>query len=237
VFLLDPNTYQTEQVGNSFGAATGEVTGGFPTCLHSYGGYLWAGNWSEATASAAVGKVWKIRAGVEETWTLDHTTDTGQGDLLALYTFNGLLYASIVGTDTTPASEAGLVKVRSTAGAWTTSDTSAVTDDGAYYTHGIVFESNLYVGAYGSGGANAFALIRKYNGSSWSTAYDVEANVGVQIPVQPIIFGGSLYWVIAASATGASDGAILKCATGGTWSIATSAKNVQGAIGRVKVVT
>jgi hypothetical protein len=237
VFMLDPYTYQVEQVGNAFGAGTGENTGGAPVALCSYGGYLWAGTWSETAGSAMVGKIWKIRAGVEETWTLDLTTATGQGDIVALGVYNGLLYASVTGNDVTPASEAGLVLVRATTGAWTTADTSAITDDGAYYAHQIVFENNLYVASFGSGGANAFSLIRKYDGSSWTTAYDIEANVGVQAPGQPAIFKSNLYWPVCATATGASDGAILKLASGGGWSIVTTGKNIQGAMAQLAVET
>jgi hypothetical protein len=237
VFLLDPYTYAITQVGNAFGAGTGENTGGFPQALHSYGGFLWAGTSNSDSASADTGKIWKIRAEIEETWTLDSTTAAGQGFILAFCTYRGELYAGTTGNDSTPASEAALVLKRATTGVWTTSDTAvAIPTGGNGYTSMIVFEDNLYAAWYGEGGANDGVVIRKYDGSSWTTDYDIEAQIGIRSMGKPLIFGGNLYWVVA-DAADTSVGAIIKKASGGAWSIVTSTKNVHGGIGYVAVVT
>ena len=155
VFRFHIPTGALEQLGARFPAGFLPVT----LCFHA--NRLWAGTWSDSITAS--GRVYFIRPGIDTDWTLDHTTTASQGEVISLATYKGLLYAATQGR-----SLAGLVKVRSQAGVWTTSDTgSAATALNGYYSL-LVFGDNLY--ATYSDVSGLTWSIRKFDGTSWSTA-------------------------------------------------------------------
>lgn len=202
VFELDPVTGTLTQLGESFGTATGELAGGVPWSLASLGQKLFAGTHNLGGAPTA--HAYWIRPGVDSTWTDDHTFTTGEGHVLSMVSYHGLLYAGV-------SADLGLtarVLKRDQAGAWTSSDdmgsTAPVGYD--YYDGLVVYQDELYAVRFQRSGTPTFE-IRKYDGSSWSTVYDIEANFATRSTVgQPIVFDDKLYVPIPQT-TGATAGA------------------------------
>lgn len=212
VFSLSPETGVLTEIGNRFGNGAGENTGGMPYCLTFYNGFLWAGTYG--ISGSAVGKVYKILPGVETTWTLDHTTATSQGYILALLGFQGNLYAATSGD----ASFAALVKKRTPAGVWTTSDTGIGTTGGSGYEGLFELGGELYAPFLEAGGAN---VIRKFNGSAWSTDVDVYVTFGGSSVTghfgQPLILNSIVYLPLVFAGTGGQIRKVIK-KSGGSWS-------------------
>jgi hypothetical protein len=168
VFSLDTATGVLIQIGNSFGAAAGENAGGVPVCLTSHGGLLWAGTFDQT--AGGTGKIWRIRPGVDDTWTLDHTTSASKGYIIDLVSYRGELFACTLGE----AGTASVVKRRTTAGVWSDSDTNTSTAANNGFGSPIVYQGNLYVWMVG-GTASAVSLIRKFDGTTWSTDADLNS--------------------------------------------------------------
>jgi hypothetical protein len=187
VFYYDPTTGAYGKLGTNFLTET-------PYALAWHSGQLWLGTFHRT--GGVPGNVYSITPPKTTTdqeanqatpiaWVLDHAMSSGSG-VLTLCSYQGHLYAGSLHAS----GVAGLIEVRSTLGAWTTSDTIA--DDGlAHYMMGlIVFGGNLY---YADSSVNAaVAIIRKYNGTAWSTAASA---LGSVIPISWIVentlmFGG-----------------------------------------------
>jgi hypothetical protein len=171
VFSIDTDTGALTQVGNAFGDGAGENPGGLPVCLHSHMGRLWAGTYDDA--AGGTGKVWWIRPGVDDTWTLDHTTAANCGYIVDLVSYEGELFALTLGASGT----ASLVLKRATSGTWSTSDTNTSTAANNAFTSPIVYQGELFVWMDG-GTASSVHLIRRYDGVSWTTDADLNALFG-----------------------------------------------------------
>ena len=230
VFKLDPSTGSLTQVGNRFGAGTGEAVGGMPMALTSFNGMLWAGTYG--VSGNAVGRIYRIRPGFDETWTQDHATTAGQGYILSMASYKGLLYAATTGD----AGSEALVKVRSAAGAWTASLTGSTTTGGHYLTSLTVFNDLLFC-AEVDDAAGSVCLVKSFDGTDWATDLDVEAGYSIKDSGQTLVYGGNLYWVWCATgaAQGNADGFILKRTTAGTWSNPLATANLRGYLGKVVV--
>lgn len=171
VFKLDIDTGVLTQIGNVFGDGAGENAGGVPVCIASSQGKLWVGTCDDG--AGGTGKVWWIRPGIDEDWTLDHTTAAGAGYIVDLIDYQGELFA-LTAADTGTAS---LVLKRATDGTWSTSDTNASTAADNHFASAVVYNDELYVWMDGGSGSTVHR-IRKYDGSAWSTDEDLNASFG-----------------------------------------------------------
>ena len=228
VFKLDPSTGTLTQVGNRFGGGTNENLGGMPYCLASYNGYLWTGTYG--IGGSAAGLIYRIQPGIDETWTLDHTTAVGAGYITSMVSYRGDLFASTMAD----AGSAALVLKR-TAGTWSTTRTGPTTTPG-YYNALTVFNSTLFV-CYVDIGAGSRTLVDSYDGTTWSNDLNVGTTYAVRDTGATITFGGNLYWAFCATGSGLgnSDGFVLKRTTGGVWTQPLASANVRGYLGLVEV--
>ncbi len=147
--------------------------------------------------------------GGSETWPRDQAPSGKFVSGLAVY--KGLLY-----TGNAASGAAATVQVRSNLGAWTTSDTDPDGSTGALnaYTHFIVYQDELYASLVQL--STTGLVIRKFDGSSWTTAYDVHANqADVRNPAAALVFKDKLYWVMGG--TSATDSLVLEN-DAGSWS-------------------
>jgi len=160
VFELDPATGLLTVLGTKF--AAGEM----PYALAWHMGRLWCGT---NNGVGTAGKIYYFRPGIDTAWTQDaDVAGSSQGAVDAMVSYLGKLY---VGTDRV-GTVRGLVIVRDTAGAYTTSDTgaggTAIVNNG--FAAMRVFQGNLYA-AYWNNDTPAVVTIRKFDGTSWTTAY------------------------------------------------------------------
>lgn len=160
VFQLDPISATLTQLGADF-------TGGHvPYALAWHAGRLWVGT---NKGSAAAGKVYFFRPDIDTVWTDDYTLSSSTaGGVTSMLSYRGLL---MVGTDNAAASY-GKVLARATDGTYSTlitaSGGTARVNNGHYSMY--EFKDNLYVG-YWNEDTTAVALVRKYDGTTWSVAY------------------------------------------------------------------
>jgi len=207
-----------------------------PFSLAWYLGRLWAGTYGIGGASA--GKVYSIIPGVEETWTLDHTTTVSQGYILSMQPYKGSLFAGTIGD----AGIDALVLKRTSSGVWSTSETAPTHVGGSSYQSLVVYESELYA-VFEDPGAGGSNLIRKFNGSAWSTDADIYADFGASSDKghsgQGLVWDGSLYLpLIWTSSTLGAIRKVLKN-TSGAWSAVDTltADGFRGPLGVVRVET
>lgn len=225
VLAYDPSVGTLYEVGNRFGNGSGENTAGFPFCLAAYGGYLWAGTYGISGNNQ--GKVYKIRVGVDETWTLDTTGTLHNGYYMSLCAYKGSLYMA---TDA-DSSGTSIIQKRTSTGTVTTSFTAPASNTS--YNMGLIeFDGNLYAAHYKS--ASGTCLIKKFDNSSWSTDLDVAATYAAKTPGIPFIFRSNLYWPFLGGETSASStaGFLLKRTTGGSWSRVLNAVGIRGCLGQ-----
>lgn len=159
VFSLDPITFDLKQIGPTF------PTIYQPYCLAWHQGRLWCG--TNTNVSTDVGRVYWIRPGIDATWTLDHTTTAGQGNIISLRSYKGNLYAGTMAD----AGTAALVKKRIYDGTWSTSLTGPNTHIYNHYGSLVEFGGNLYAAYYdvNAVGPSQFARISKFDNAAWST--------------------------------------------------------------------
>ena len=125
-------------------------------------GRLWVGS---TPLDATAGKVYFIRPGIDTAWTEDETMAV-VGPVQELIDYKGTLYSSV---GRSSFAVTGTIYARSpTDGAWTSSESAAT----SYYPGMVVFKDNLYATRLTA----AAALIRKFDGTSWSTVY-TEADI------------------------------------------------------------
>lgn len=202
VFSLDLDSGVLAILGSVF--AAGEL----PYALAWHQGRLWCGT---NNGIGTVGKVYSYRPGIDTAWSQDHATSVeSAGGVTSMLDYQGKLY---VGTDNAGGSR-GKVLVRDSAGAYTTSDTgtggTATINNG--YLSMAVFGSNLYA-SYWNPDTPAVALIRTFDGSTWSTVY-----TGTSGTIRPFIAlfvdNGVLY---AAGGGNLLSAAILTTSNGTSW--------------------
>ena len=187
VFELTPDGNLT-QLGPAFPA------GALPYSLAYTYGRLWCGTNSGATVpTATTGKVYWFHPWIDTAWTLDNTFNAN-ANVMALESFQGELYAAIVeGT----VLNVGTVQKRTTLGVWSTVDSApagAGSGPMSGYTALKVFKSNLYAArmwGFGEG-----LKIRKFDGTSWTTAFSGGSS-GNPSPIVGFMYeiNGTLYTV------------------------------------------
>lgn len=203
VFSFDPLSQTLTTLATGFSG--GEV----PYALTWHMDRLWVGtNKGDGTP----GKVYFIRPGIDTTWTTDYTlTTSSTGGATSLLSFNGKLY---VGTDNAAAAF-GKVLVRDATGAYTTADTgsggTARVNNGFYSMS--AFLGNLYV-TYWNNDGTAIAKVRKFDGTSWTTAFS-----GSALTLRPYIlsFVAQGYLYVVGGGVG-QRATVIRTADGATWS-------------------
>lgn len=228
VLAYDPSNGTLLLVGNRFGNGAGENTAGFPFCLTTYLGRLWAGTYGISGNNQ--GKVYSLLPGVDETWQLDLTATLHNGYFMSLCAYNGNLYAA---TDA-DSSGTAIIQQRTPLGVWSTS-LSAPAAASNYFAGLTVFNSLLFAAYYKT--ATGVVLIKKFDGSSWTTDLDVAGTYAAAVPGIPFQFRGALYWPFIGSETNATSttGFVLKRTTGGVWSRPLNAVGIRGCLGQFAV--
>lgn len=160
VFAFEPLTGNMSQIGAAFSG--GEVP--YALCWHM--NRLWVGT---NKSSAAGGKVYYFRPDIDTAWTTDYTLATSTaGSVCSLASYHGKL---LVGADDIGGTFAKVL-LRDSAGAYTTTKTAsggtATLNNG--FLSMIVFQDNLYA-TYWNPDTTAIAVIYKFDGTSWTTAY------------------------------------------------------------------
>lgn len=227
VMSLDLETGTIAQVANAFGSGTGEVTGGYPCCLCWYQNQLFVGLQTNTTTDA-IGKVVRCYPDIDTTWTSDVSNLSGLPCSMAVYA--GDLY---VGVQSSSASNCKVYKRSATTETYAASFTSAAGTAGSAFCGSlIVFNDELYAVEYFSG-ATDVVHVKKFDGSSWTTDRDVDANDPIdattpQMPGGAVVLSSKLYIVFRVATDGGTNGFILQRNTSGTWARVDSSANLSG---------
>ncbi len=225
VLAFNPDTRAVDQVGKlPFGDGTGEMQQGFPFCLTSYLGQLWAGTYG-VTAAGTLGNLYRILPGVDDNWTLDKAALAASGYYMSLCEYNGNLYAA---SSSTAAGNTARVEQRTAAGVWSTSHSAA--DTGISYHCGlIVFDGDLYVAFFKN---TVRCLIKKFDGTSWTTDKDVGVDFASlsAAPGMPFLYGTDLYWPFTDLTAAGTGGFLLKRTPAGVWSQVLTGISIRGSL-------
>jgi hypothetical protein len=227
VLTFDPENGTMALVGNRFGNGTGENTGGMPYCLRSFGGRIFCG--TMGVAGNPAGKVYSILAGVDTTWTLDRALAVDDGYPMDLLEHKGVLYMSV----SCDSSGTARVDARTGAGVWSASFTAPATN-AAYCGPLIEFDGNLYTCFFGPNGGTKYCLVKKFDGTSWSTDKDINADYAVTTyaPAAPFVYRNALYWpFFEIGGIDHLSGFLLKRTTAGVWSKVLDARGLRGGLG------
>lgn len=170
VFSLDINSATLTVLGAAL------TTGHVPYALAWHLGRLWCG--THRQSSAAAGKIFYFRPGIDTSWTDDYTLSSSSTmGCSSLLSYKGLLY---VGT-TNAAAAFAQVLVRSELGAYTT--TLIGTGGAATANNGFLalaeFQSNMYA-SFWNADTPSISKIYKFDNASWSTVYT--ASAGTLVP-------------------------------------------------------
>lgn len=203
VFSLNVESGQMTPLGNPL------TTGHMPYALCWHAGRLWCG--THRQSSAASGKIFYIRPGIDTDWTADYDLSTSAvANCSSLCSFQGKLYVGTTGAAGTFAK----VLVRDTAGAYTTSLT--LSGGAAAANNGVPalaeFSSKLYA-TYYNADTPVIASIRKFDGSSWSVAYTGSGSTLVPFVGLPT----DLANLLAIGGAVGTAAVVLKTADGTTW--------------------
>lgn len=224
VLVFDPEQGNLYLVGNRFGNGSGENAGGFPNCLTSYLGRLWAG--TNGISGNQTGKIYSILPGIEETWTLDHSSALHSGYYMSLAVYKGKLYAA------TSSDVAGQprIEARTSTGTWSDSLLGPNAGVLGYFGGLIVFNDELYACYYEAG---VTCLVKKFDGTTWVTAKDIGVDYAIRAPGNPFVFRGELYWPFFADGSDTNlTGFLTKRTTAGVWSRPLTATGMRGALGQ-----
>ena len=226
VFEFDPTNGTLTQLGNAFGDGSGENTKGFPFCLASYLGQIFVGTYG--ISGNNLGRVYRILPGVDESWTLDLAATLHNGYFMSMAVYQGNLY---VGTDA-DSSGTSIIQKRTSTGTWSTSFTAPASN--VSYCAGLIVYNNLLFACYYKSGSAC--LIKKFDGSSWTTDLDVAATYALKPPASPYVFGsgvGDLYWPFMGSESSESStaGFLLKRDSAGVWTRPLNSVGIRGGLG------
>lgn len=178
VYEFDPSTGYLARLGATF------PTGHLPYSLLWAYGRLWCGTGINQASDVTPARVYYIRPGIDTAWTLDQTFAAQEDICEALAVFKGLIYAA-VNNNLDTGGQTARVYVRSTAGAWSNSDTGTTEAHAGIYGNGymdlLVWPPEngpvtsptpaLFAVRRNITGDAARGAIRKFNGSSWSTVH------------------------------------------------------------------
>lgn len=217
VFKFDPDAETMAQVGvSTWGSHSGGLVGGAPGALAWFAGRLFA--FGATYQSGVAPRVYSIRPGVDEDWTLDDSTLAAGHSYTGAKVYKGELYATTRGA----AGVSSIVRKRTTAGVWSTVRTNASSTVANSYMGMAVINSLLTViernNYDGVGGDNP--KIFSYDGTTFTqrvdlrTAfYSTEAGAGLSMG-GVLEYDGAVYYLSNAMAPG--DGGLCLRTTDGT---------------------
>ena len=206
VLRLDPNSGQLTNVGN-----VNSLTGYIPWALRFHNGELWAGLHRSSTAA---GRIYRIKPEEQTAWTLDRdlTTDS-VGPCTIIDSFQGKMFF-------------GSAAASGTFAKWGSRDASATytllytgtggtaQDFNGFYAS-VVFADNLYF-SYWNPDATEISLIKKYDGTTVTTAFNVASVASVPITAL-FVHSGVLYALGSVSSGGTYTSVLLTSTDGTTW--------------------
>lgn len=226
VLTFDPSDGSRGLVGERFGDDSGELDRGYPHVLASHIGSLFAGTNGISGTAGNMGSIFRIQPGVETQWTEEYQLSGARQGIMSMAIYGGAIYASTsAGVATNP-----LVVVRSAAGTWSTSYTSAIS--AVSYIGALIVFNGLLFGVEFDAGNNVTNVI-VYDGSSWSTDYDVAGNHAADmVPGTPFVFQSKLFIPFMHGTSGSNtDGFLLSRNTSGTWVAEETSRGLRGCLG------
>ena len=226
IFELNPESGALVQMGSRFPISP--ETARVPYGLAWHMGRLWTATFTGG--SSATQRSYFIRPGIDTDWTSDSASVGANGPITNMLSFQGQIYFAGTADATSPA----LMRVRSPAGAYSTSLTVALNEGGAVPTmasFGIfnhfgamaIFSGNLYAAYFNkdTADANLFSRVYQYTGSAWSVVYSPAANAATSVPFQSaLVHNSDLYFLSSPESDGAGTeiNKIIKTSDGTTWS-------------------
>jgi len=203
---------------------------GLPLNMVVWQGKIWTGLVNTGGGSATTVR-WTRPT--DAAWTTDLTTAVSTGYCIDLAIFQGNLYAGFA----SDVGGGGIIKKRTSDGAWSTVKTSDGTGANNFLGPFVVNADDTKIFAFWSsvsGGASPVtAIYSSTDGTTWAVDYNIESNLGAAwaktgMPIRDS--AGIIYWPV--KSTGASD-KILKRTAAGVWSIVDTA-DLRGPIGIIK---
>lgn len=178
----------------SNGGDTGGSTGVF-SCVAWHQGMLYAGVGpppAEVANSTGAG-VYRIRPGVDTTWTYDFdnsgAADTDLETPVCMASYKGKLYVGMMDQNSATAR----IVVRDYAGSYSNSTTGG-SSTGSAWTDMIVFGENLYACLYDDNGGSSTSSIWKFDNSSWTNVKTLStATANPYIGVSMVVHNGRLF--------------------------------------------
>jgi hypothetical protein len=206
VLRLDPNSGQLTNVGN-----VNTLTGYLPWALKFHNGELWVGAHRSNTSA---GRIYRIKPEEQTTWTLDRdlTTDS-VGACTLIDSYKGKMYFGSSAASGTFAKWGS----RDTTGTYAllyTGTGGTAQDYNGFYAS-CVFGDNIYF-SYWNPDTTEISLIKKYDGSSVTTAKDVAAVASVPI-IALFVNDGVLYALGMRRESDAYTSLVLTTTDGTTW--------------------
>lgn len=235
LLLLDIATGAISHIATLNSTVTANLAAFIFNGLFVWQGRIWFAGKNGSGAAAPT--VWSVKVG--DAAPLQDLTSasanplaafTSNGYAMGFASFKGNLYmgtASDIGAG-------GRIFKRTQAGVWSSVKTSDGTNALNYLGPLIVDAAGAKIYAYKSStdGSPKIAVLESSDGSSWSTSYDISANVAsgdsYQVSGQPILDpdSGSIYWPLGHTA---GSGGVLKLTSGGVWSqIVVGLSNMRG---------
>jgi hypothetical protein len=206
ILKLDPNSGQLTNVGN-----VNTLTGYIPQALCFHNGELWAGlGRSDTTA----GKIYRIKPEEQTTWTQDRdmTTDA-VGGCTVIVSYKGKMYFGSSAASGTFAKFGSRDTSGTYALLYTGTGGTAQNYNGFYAA--AVFGDNLYF-SYWNPDTTEISLIKKYDGTTVTTAKDVAAVAEVPI-IALFVHNGVLYAVGSRDVAGTYTSVLFTTTDGTTW--------------------
>lgn len=225
VFQFDPENGVLQQIGSRFPFAA--ETARVPYALAWHMGRLWTATFTGGVT--ATQRSYFIRPGLDTNWTNESASVGANGPICGLQSFQGQLYLLSMAD----AGAAALIRLRSTAAAYSTAKTPALNEGGSvpvmsdfgifnHWGGSAVFGGNLYVAYFNYNAADTarYARIYKYDGTTWTIPFFPDANADTAVPYHSaFVVNGKLYMVSSPSYDGTAGvvNRILRTADGTTW--------------------
>lgn len=219
-FVLEYNmdTGAAQQIGQGAYGYSAEGIGdggvGF-TCVAYHQGYLYAGVGSMDGLNSTDDGIYRIRPGLDTTWTLDYAMTSANEVPLSMATYKGLLYVGCTDYD----AGAAELLVRNAAGSWSASTTIGGATTNNMWTALKVFGDNLYACSRENAGASSVGRIHKFDNTTWSVVKTIETTADPKAGVEMLVHDGVLYVLCKAFD---KDGQVSYSSDGTSWTDQTS---------------
>lgn len=206
ILKLDPNSGQLTNVGN-----VNSLTGYIPWALKFHNGELWTGLHRSDTSA---GRIYRIKPNEQTTWTQDRdlTTDS-VGPCTVIESYKGKMYFGSAAASGTFAKFGSRDTTGTYSLLYTGTGGTAQNYNGFYAA--TVFGDNLYF-SYWNPDATEVSLIKKYDGTTVSTSYDVTGIADVPI-IALFVHDGVLYALGSRYSGGTWTSVVLTTPDGTTW--------------------